>query len=108
MSKEVADLLRRAKAKIATPERWTQYKVARNTRGGYVDPLNPEATCWCSVGALVAVRADRYGPLYSRAVKALSIAAGYNIERFNDADETTHHQIVGVFDRAIAAEESAA
>lgn len=41
-----------ARAHIAEPDRWTQEAYARDHQGHNVRPRDPEARCWCMLGAI--------------------------------------------------------
>lgn len=103
-----SQILRKARELISDPERWTKGAFARNAQGASVSYRHDAATCFCSVGAVeraafkdgvddnqpisVALRALYRGKLYA----IPSIAA------FNDRDDTTHGDVLAMFDRAIA------
>jgi hypothetical protein len=108
MSKEVADLLRRAKEKIATPGTWTQEHYAKDENAEDVSPRDEQAICWCGFGALEAVTVGGPGSMFPENARlALAQASpGNNFVNFNDAPETTHDMVLAVFDKAIAAQES--
>ena len=84
-----------AKALIDTPEKWGKGAMSR-------------AGALCSVGALGVASCGgpfgwRYEDLYELQ-KALPKAWRWNqVASFNDDDETTHADIMALFDRAIAA-----
>lgn len=104
-----SEILRAAKAKIAEPSRWVKGAPALNADGSAVDPWRGHAVCWCVNGALVEV--TRTGELMqSRASFILSQCArrrGYETaSRLNDAPETTHADVMALFDEAIAWAES--
>lgn len=115
MSKEVADVLRAAKALIGVPERWTKNKEARDAKGRETSPFSENAVCWCSAGALMRVTPNTSLPvryrrgaeamLDSEAPKTRSFSRGPYIA-FNDRRTTTHADIMALFDRAIAAAEA--
>ena len=107
MSKEVADLLRRAKAKIPTPETWTRGEFARDLGGKVVGGASAHAVCWCAYGAIQAVAHESTLREDAEDAIASQVPSGY-VADFNDAPETTHADVLAAFDRAIAAEESAA
>lgn len=102
-----AEQLRAAKALIDTPEKWTREAFARNAIGESCRPS--EATCFCIVGALDNV--DHDNPEYDdRAEEALRglLPKGFygSITAFNDAETTTHADIMKLFDDAIALAEA--
>ena len=48
-----SQMLRKAWALIDAPEKWTQSAFARDYNGTQVTILNEDATCFCSLGALI-------------------------------------------------------
>ncbi len=103
MSAETAAVLREARALIENPEDWT--KGAYHANG-----------CWCAVGAVMEVTNE--WELHRAATEALDNArrvqkSKYNAPRerviaYNDNSKTKHHNVLALFDRAIAAEEASA
>lgn len=103
-----ADVLRAAKARIATPERWTQGTFARDRDGGAVDMKTEreEAVCWCSLGA-IEYACDPDEAVSARAMCLLMEAIGEDsIEDWNDHPRRTHAEVLAAFDRAIAIAEA--
>jgi hypothetical protein len=84
----VADVLRRARALIDSPEKWGR-------RG---DGLGPERGRYCILLACGQVNGD-WAPAY-RLISNIT-APAYPWE-FNDAPATTHADVMAAFDRAIA------
>ena len=98
------DILKAARAKIERPECWTQDVFARDTKGDRVHALSPNAVCWCSIGACVAVAsANPPNDLsYRIALDALAGVTGVaEISDFNDTH--THAEVLAAFDKAIEA-----
>jgi hypothetical protein len=111
------ELLIAARSLIETPEKWTQGVGARSVFGDQRSALSPEAVCFCADGALYrAGEPDFGGPIYNLAVRALNrslVGEGspydpYNYIEFNDAGDTTHADVLAMFDRAISATKDAA
>lgn len=96
------DILKRARALIEDPARWTRREYARDISGKPVGIDAAEATCWCAMGALAHVSTDRFwmGEPYN----ALRTAMGNSVADFNDG--CTHAEMLGAFDAAIASEEA--
>ena len=109
---ETIEILRSARALIDAPEKWTKGTEARDAHGFRVRFESPDAVCFCAVGALLGAlhRAgnDDDGECVAlrRLRKALPIGFA-DVVSLNDHPDTTHADIMAVFDRAIAAEEAA-
>lgn len=104
---KTSEILIAAKAKIVDPAHWTQDSYARADNGLPVHPTRPEATCWCSQGALITVtncstsRGLRY---YHKANYALADAANtmISINNIIDAnDQYDHDTVMTIWDLAI-------
>jgi hypothetical protein len=98
-------LLVAARAVIEKPENWTQAAYAREGKDGRAVSTNhPDATCFCSIGAVYRAAND-LGLPRSEALSALGEQAdkyGYfTIHSFNDSH--THEEVLALFDDAIAA-----
>jgi hypothetical protein len=109
-----SETLKKAKEKIKSPYSWTKDSLVK---GLYSDGTLREchlddeiACCWCSIGAVMAVVPD--GSSYeftgnvARAVSILNDICrqenGFNnVAVFNDSPDTTHQDVMEVFDRAI-------
>lgn len=80
-----------AKALIDTPEKWGK------------GSLEPRPGCYCALGALWEVGEN--SPLTpERGVLRKYLPAGFhNIPGYNDHPDTTHADIMALFDRAIGA-----
>lgn len=110
--KSTAEILREARALIGTPEKWVQRADARAADGSMVDYMDEDAARFCAEAAVQRVRgaggySDPIDP-----IDALSIAAGGSARSgdghlLNDRDETTHADVLAMFDRAIALAETA-
>lgn len=91
MIDSVVQLLTEARAKIADPKNWIKGRFV-------VDD------CYCSVGAVYmsAVGEDNRA-FRMEAIKALRVAAGVeSVIDFNDAETTSHADVLAMFDKAIA------
>jgi hypothetical protein len=116
---DVVKALREAREKINTPDKWTKGVYARAADGGDAENLDwdevdenamwrSDPVCFCALGA---IGARENGPDYysDEVFNALRLALPNPYEEtatFNDAPETTHADIMALFDRAIAAAES--
>lgn len=109
MQDEVLAALRGARALIAHPDNWVKGVAARDSESNEVETDSARATCFCTVGALhksllVAGKGENV-ELYMEARSQLirhrpDNSAG--LVYFNDAPTTTHADVLGMFDRAIA------
>lgn len=82
-----------------------------------VEVLNPEATCFCALGAIRAAGMELYSEdgVFGFAFHALECVpeqyrdSGYqaDVVSFNDAAETTHAQVLAMFDCVIGKMEQA-
>ena len=99
-----SELLIKAKAVIADPKHWTQGWYAKDAKGYSTGPAEPNAVCWCSVGALRAV-AHEENTYSTRSAAAgylarVSAECGYNdIPDFND--NSSHETVMKAWDKAI-------
>lgn len=91
------EILIAAKAKIATRETWTQDATARDASGKPTYATDPNAVCWCALGAIQAVVDGIVSGLM--AYSALDRCADGDAIDVNDYDgfEAVH----AAFDRAI-------
>lgn len=99
---ETVEILRKAKALIDAPEKWTQRQYARNHAGDPICVLDDSATCFCVVGALarsaeVEPHEIEGGPFFD----LLRDACGGGVISFNDREYTCHDDVMAIFDRAI-------
>lgn len=103
------DNLIAARALIDTPEKWTRHTFARNADGLPVNNDSEKAVCFCIMGAV-----GRVTECYSAAItpwremtnalrEANAITANFGIPHFNDRFDTTHADVLALFDEAIAA-----
>jgi hypothetical protein len=90
----VADVLRRAKALIDTPEKWCKQPFLS---GGY-----PRALC-ANLAIFEAAPGNcRIQELVSNLLwMATGMPGGNNVPWWNDAPERTHAEVMNAFDRAI-------
>lgn len=103
---KISEILTGAKALIDTPKKWTKHTMARDSKGIDVIAVSPEATCFCSLGAILRITygdsTDDYSgakrELYHDAVTAIHIHSG-PVGMFNDSSE--HQDVMRMFDKAI-------
>ena len=112
MSKEAAEVLRKARELISDPKRWTQGEYAKDANGLKVGPNSARAVCFCSLGAIAKVKKASAG----KAVKSKPAHILYLKMRLADPfspyiwdfnDKHTHAEVLEAFDKAIAAAEAA-
>lgn len=105
--KSAEEFLQTARARIDTEEKWVKGSW---TKGGDYDSSDKSAMC---VGrAICGIRYSNGGAGPGEVVKALAEEVPEKYRRagdpfgafadFNDADETTHADVMAVFDRALA------
>lgn len=112
------EILLAARAKIQTPDTWTQHALARDLNGydkpndhplanqihwEGIDGRDPRACKWCAVGALQAVTPDSkvFNEAYYALAKAAKALFGkYNVSEVND--EHGHAAVLQCYDKAIA------
>lgn len=115
MYNRVVELLTKAKKLIDKPEKWTKKAGSRDAGGVSVDVSSNQSVCFCSLGALI--KAQPFEPVLFGAAKDLLDSScpkfflgdtpGW-ILAYNDAAETTHEDVMKVFDKAIAKAEKLA
>jgi hypothetical protein len=97
------ELLKAARDLISDPAHHTTKAFARNGEGRRVTLLgnDPDAVCWCAVGAIQCLARNRYDR--REAIKALDDVAldifGVSIVAVND--DRGHEAVMRVYDRAI-------
>lgn len=98
--------LRELRALLTPPERWTKTAQARDAHGHVVGPNHPTATCFCILGGIKKVELD---PLIRGDIRdhlMINIERRFNgrfhgIDDFNDAEDTTHEDVLNLIDYAI-------
>lgn len=96
-----AEVLRAAREKIATPERWTKGVFARDTLGEAVPYRAADAVCFCLRGAILRVDTD--WPDIWEAERLVHVAVGTDdAAGWNDDEDRTHSEVLAAFDKAIA------
>ena len=106
----VHEVLLRARDLISTPEAWTKRSFARGKNGRPTAPSASISTQWCMTGAVqrsaraVTTRFDaRWGVVVNEAIIALTEhpAIKKSIAFFNDHSNTTHDDVMRVFNETI-------
>lgn len=106
--KTTIEILKEARELIAKEGGWGQGTYARSADGEVSYPTNPDAVCFCTWGALIAVDARQELHRPDGVQPALDNVTGGNFVAFNDAPGRTQAEVVAKFDEAIAAEEAKA
>jgi hypothetical protein len=97
------EVLIEARKVIEKPEDWTQGSYARGLRRRQCSPTSPRARQWCAEGACegAALNTGTFG--YRALVAKLEQQCSERVCDFNDS--RSHHEVLGLFDRAIEAAE---
>lgn len=100
------EILTAARDLIADAENWTQHAWARNADGTKTSAESDDAVCWCAGGAIVRVTPASQQPAFPAAIcdDAARRIKGLDLVLFNDATDTTHLEVLAMFDDAIGAE----
>ena len=91
MTRTTADILREARALIDTPEKWIKGRYECNG-------------CFCASGAIRAV-SDSLSAWKTARLLVVSVLPrewAFHLPLYNDHCDTTHADIMALFDRAIA------
>lgn len=82
---------------------WTQRTYARDAFGNGVPLDSPEATCWCTLGAIALVGQDISNETWN-AMQNHFIAVNFipSVAAWNDAETQTQACVLHAFDKAIA------
>lgn len=102
-------ILTRAREILTPPKAWTRGTLARDKNHNSTNLYGEDAICFCSIGAIVrAAHQLNAHEAEAEALLQLSnvIVAGKKqkvfISDFNDDPDTTHTDVLNLFDRAIA------
>lgn len=107
MSKKTTlEVLRAARDVIAAPEHWTKGAVARSCQGHRVHVHGLSAFCFCTVGAIRRTMGSNYSPHPFSALSQCLPGGFKSLPDFNDHPDTTHADVLALFDKAIAKEEA--
>jgi hypothetical protein len=98
---DTVEILTKARELISDEGRWTRLSYARDADGNVVRPNDPDAVCFCAMGALL--RASKKSMAYEDeeipGFSELRKAMRRDVTRYNDA--FSHKAVVLAFDRAI-------
>lgn len=108
------EILRDARKLIAEPQKWTTRSFARTASGEAVSWGDPNAVCFCSLGAIYKAADgqrdnNEFDVSCSRAKEALCdaiTATGWVRDVINFNDAKNHEIVLSAFDRAIAIAEA--
>ena len=89
---KVSEILKAAKAKIDTPDKWCQKELCNGE-----DYCN--ATRFCSIGALWSIEEEPDAETYLR--RAARARKFDGIIHLNDNENTTHADVMAAYDEAI-------
>lgn len=98
------EILIAARDLISNPARWTQNFLAKDEYEYHVDPLSPDAVCWCAFGAIEKVGDDWKSFLLGKGASKFLVEASEELFRdgVSTVNDTLGHQaILAVYDRAI-------
>lgn len=100
--KSVKEILVAARDKIADEKNWTQGEFARDANGDDVNAVSNKAVCWCAIGSLISVLPEDLSFDSVSLWKLVDSASGGSSYAFNDSH--THAEVLGLFDKLIAAQ----
>lgn len=101
-SRSPVEILRAAKAKIDTPEKWNQGCGARDALGRQVPSYSKNAVRFCAYCAIDPELSAKSGSDTERAVILLRKVIGTDIITWNEAKGRMYADIMDGFDRAIS------
>ena len=83
---------------LVDEKNWTRGAFARTENGVHINPNHPEAVCWCLMGAKSKCYSDGdYYDVTRKILNAFKVKFGENYKNvysWNDANQTTHADIV--------------
>ncbi len=97
------EVLTCARELLSDPAKWIKGAYAKTAAGSVVDATDPDACCFCALGAMRKCGGEDNED-DTPAAWALRDAANEKTSAhyYNDAAKTTHADILALFDRAIA------
>lgn len=100
----VLEILERARARLTPAGAWTQGKDARDAWGCGINQTATGAVCWCLEAAIEIAAGESGLLLPGRAIATITalVPDGLSPHRYNDKPTTTHADILGLLDNAIA------
>lgn len=122
MIEEQLKTLIAARKLIENPNQWIKGAIARTARGYETEAESGTATCFCAIGAVRRARHDLTGtpfgsyPTVKRLRDAVQLPNPHTenagepdvlntmpVADYNDRPQTTHADVLALYDRAIAA-----
>lgn len=97
------EILKAARDLIAKPENWTQGSYAKRSDDLETIPSDPDAVCFCSVGAIfkagdASFKFSETLPFEIR--EAFGVAKENDLVKFNDSH--THSEVLDLFSKSIS------
>lgn len=89
------------------PKKWTKEALARDKSHWYIDPLKPEATCWCLSGAMLKVTGQhsnfgiQHPAWFYDAGFILRKVLDDNYLTWQDREDTTYQQVMDLLHYAM-------
>lgn len=99
--KTALEVLQRARALIKKPENWTKHSYARTEDGDSVWWTNPNATCFCGLGAIRRASGNRHHLIAGAESLLCESIERCSFSKFNDDPKTEHKDVLLAFDTAI-------
>lgn len=99
-------ILKAARDLIAKPENWTQGAYAKRSDGRETLPSDPDAVCFCSVGAIFKAGSSEFGfsEIMPKEIRdAFGVGRENHLVRLNDG--STHSEVLDLFSKAISSAE---
>jgi hypothetical protein len=104
MNKKARLILESARDVLMAGDTWTQNNYARTAHGRSAYVSEPEAYCFCAIGAMRAASYVLYGTEHcdaqSDARDALEDACDMSVAKLND-DASSVRQVIALFNRAL-------
>lgn len=105
MPNVIVEKLQQVREIIFNEQQWTQHSLARNAERKKTLPTDPEATCYCLIGAIVKVSHPDVD-LERRLIECIHINSDFkvgNLSLYNDSH--THSEIISLLDITIRNEQ---
>ena len=97
-----SDVIKGMRELLDAPERWTREFCARDANRLPCSPFDPNAACWCLIGAWTRVQPEN-DPQVRRALEEAILERAQEwipISTFNDYVGTQHADVLAVLDAA--------